>query len=357
MSIDTGYTIDILMRLLRTPSVTGDCEAAVRLCEEEFARLGVPTRRTKKGSLIAELGGEGGPVKVVSGHVDTLGAMVKEILADGRLRLTNIGGLPAPSCEGAYCWVLTADGRRIPGTILPKYASTHVYGPEYGKLERTWENMVVRLDERTESAEATRALGVEVGDVVALDPRAEHLPSGYIKSRFLDDKAAVATMFAALKALADSGRRPSSRAYFYISTYEEVGHGCPAGTPEDAEEFLAVDMAAVGEGQRSSEHAVTICAKDSSGPYDLALLRRLVRLCQERGIRHAVDIYPYYSSDASAALQAGRDVRAGLVGPGVDASHTHERTHVDALAATAELLLAYLTESRRACGAPGFGEE
>lgn len=344
MSIDAGYTIDILLRLLRTPSVTGDCEEAIRLCEEEFARLGVPARRTRKGGLLADLGGEGGPVRVVSGHVDTLGAMVKEILSDGRLKVTSIGGLPPQSCEGAYCWVLTAQGRRIPGTILPKYASTHVFGPEYGKLERTWDNMVVRLDERTDSAEATRALGVEVGDFVALDPRADHLPSGYVKARFLDDKASVAAMFAALKALRDGGFAVACRTYFYISTYEEVGHGCPAGTPEDAEEFLAVDMAAVGAGQRSDEHSVTICAKDSSGPYDLSLRRRLERICRERGIRHVVDIYPYYGSDASAALRAGRDVRAGLIGPGVDASHTHERTHVDALVATAELLVGYLTE-------------
>ena len=202
--------------------------------------------------------------------------------------------------------------------------------------------MEIRLDDRTTSAAETRTLGIEVGDLIAWDPRTVVTDTGYVKSRHLDDKAGVAVMLAALRTLAESGLMPAQRTTFHFSNFEEVGHGASAGIPDDVAELIAVDMGALGEGLQGNEHAVSICAKDSGGPYDLGIRRRLVALAQTHGISYKLDIYPFYGSDAEAALRAGGDYRIGLMGPGVDASHSFERTHRDALEASAKLLLAYL---------------
>ena len=219
----------------------------------------------------------------------------------------------------------------------------YTYGREgIAESKHTADDVEVRLDERTNSKKETQALGIGVGDFVSFDPRTTATPSGFVKSRHLDDKAGVAIMLAVAKALVDAGLQPAQDAYLYISPYEEVGHGAASGIPDPVKELLVVDMGALGDGQNSDEYTVSICAKDSGGPYDLGMRRKLVALCQEHGIPHKVDVYPHYNSDGSAALRAGADLVVGLIGPGVDASHAYERTHVDSLLHTARLAAAYL---------------
>lgn len=335
----------MLVELCRTPSPTGFAEPAIALVERELAALDIVTTRTRKGSLVARIEGlsQRAP-RLLSAHVDTLGAMVKGIKPDGRLWLTQLGGYAWDTIEGEYCLVHTQAGATISGTILTTRASAHVHGQELHRLERNEASIEVRLDARTASREETQSLGAGVGDFVSFDPRIQVTEAGYIKSRHLDDKAGAAVVLALARALVRGGLVPCQTTYLYFAAYEEVGHGAAAGIPAEVAEFVAVDMAAVGEGQTSDEHSVTICVKDSGGPYDHALSSRLRRLAAAEEIPHRVDIYPYYSSDATAALRSGGDFRAALVGPGVDASHSWERTHRDALHATARLLLAYVLD-------------
>ena len=349
-NVDIEYLIDLLARLLRTPSPTGNTGAAIALADEALGALGLRTERTNKGALVATLPGRSFTrPRALSGHVDTLGAMVKEIKEDGRLKLTQLGGYLWQTVEGEYCTVETAEGQVYTGTVLAHKTAVHTYGREgLADSKHTADDVEVRLDERTTSAKQTRALGIEVGDFVSFDPRTMVTGSGYVKSRHLDDKAGVAIMVAAAKALLDAGEQRAAAAaqdsYLYISPYEEVGHGAASGIPEVVKELLVVDMGALGDGQNSDEYTVSICAKDSSGPYDLGMRRRLVALCQEHDIPYRLDIYPYYGSDGSAALRAGADLVVGLIGPGVDASHAFERTHRESLLHTARLAVAYLTE-------------
>lgn len=342
--IDMASIVQSLVDLCRIPSPTGMAEQAVDYVEHALAALRVPARRTRKGALLATLPGEReGPHRTLAAHVDTLGAMVAFIKKNGRLQLTLIGGYAWNAIEGEYCTIHTEDGREYTGTIMITAASSHVHGPRTGSTERNAETMEVRIDARTRSAEDTRALGIEVGDFVSLDPRVATDDQGFIRSRHLDDKAAVAGLLGAAGALA--GRRPAYTTHFFISNYEEVGHGAAAGIPPETAELIAVDMAAIGEDlQTSDEYSVTICVKDSTGPYDRALSSRLRRLATRHEIPYKVDTYRYYGSDASAALRAGGEFRAALIGPGVDASHAFERTHRDALAATTNLCLAYMLD-------------
>ncbi len=343
VQIDVDYLVDLLVRLLRTPSPTGNTGAAIALVESAFGQIGLHTQRTNKGALLATLAGRSSErPRALSGHVDTLGAMVKEIKADGRLRLTQLGGYVWQTVEGEYCQVETADGRTYTGTVLAHKTAVHAYGRKEVEGAHTDKEIEVRLDERTTSADDTRALGIGVGDFVSFDPRTTVTGSAYVKSRHLDDKAGVAIMVAVAKALVDAGLQPAQTTYFYVSPYEEVGHGAASGIPAAVKELLVVDMGVLGDGQNSDEYTVSICAKDSSGPYDLAFRRKLVDLCQENDIPYKVDVYPYYGSDGSAALRAGADLVVGLIGPGVDASHAYERTHRDSLLHTARLAATYL---------------
>ena len=344
-AVDGEYMLGQTAALCRIPSPTGFTHAALEHVAAELDRLGIPTRRTVKGALVATLpGGKAGTGgRTLSAHVDTLGAMVKEIKEDGRLKLTRIGGYDWATIEGEYCTVHAAGGtKEIAGTILTTKASAHVHGKDLSDLKRDETSIEVRLDEPVRSDDDARALGIEVGDFVSFDPRTTITPSGFIKSRHLDDKACVAILLGVAKALTEHGVQPAVPSALFISNFEEVGHGSSAGLPEGTTELIAVDMAAVGKGQTSDEFATTVCVKDSSGPYDFALSRRLIELARANGVDCRVDIYPEYASDVSQALRAGWDVRGGLVGPGVDASHSFERLHQKSLEETARLLLAYL---------------
>ena len=277
----------------------------------------------------------------MTAHADTLGAMVKEIKPNGRLKLTKIGGFPWNTVEGEGCTVFASNGEPVRGSLLLTAASVHVYGSKLAENKRDDDNMEVRLDARTTSADETGELGIQVGDFVAFDPRVE-VTNGFVRSRHLDDKACVANILAAIKAMADAGLQPAQTTTFLISNYEEVGHGAAAGFPADLTELVTVDMAAVGSGQTSDEFNATICIKDSGGPYHYGLNQKLRKLADEYEIPYKVDIYPYYGSDGEAFWRAGGDVAVSLIGPGVDASHNYERTHTDALVATSNWLLAYL---------------
>lgn len=342
--IDVSYIAAQTVALCRIPSPTGFTDAAIAHVAGELEKMGVTYRRTPKGALLATLpGADESTHRAVAVHVDTLGAMVKEIKPNGRLKLTRIGGFSGNSIEGEYCLVHTASGSAVSGTILVTKASTHVHGEEHHKQERTEANLEVRLDARVSSRDDVLALGIQVGDFISFDPRTVQTETGFIKSRHLDDKACVAILLGVAKAMQEQGLRPAHTTHLFFSNYEEVGHGAAGAFPPEATEVIALDMAAVGEGQTSDEYSVTICVKDSSGPYDYELSRRLQRIAAAEGLNYRVDIYPHYGSDASAALRAGGQFKAALVGPGIDASHSYERVHVDALDQTARLLLAYLT--------------
>jgi putative aminopeptidase FrvX len=341
--IDTEYLTEFLTRLLNTPSPTGYAAPAITLTQEalqSFPRLALSLNR--KGALLVEWAGQNShSPRGLTAHVDTLGAMVKEIKTNGRLKLTQIGGYAWNTVEGEGVTIFPASVAPIRGSILLNKASTHIFGPLVRDTRRDEENMEIRLDARTCKAEETRQLGIEVGDFVAFDPRVE-ISNGFIRSRHLDDKACVACLVAAVKAISDAGLKPVQRTHFLISNYEEVGHGAAVGFPADLTELVAVDMAAVGEGQTSDEFHATLCVKDSGGPYHHGLSQKLRQLAEEQGIAYKVDIYPYYGSDGEAYWRAGGDVAVALIGPGVDASHNYERTHLDALVATTEWILAYL---------------
>jgi putative aminopeptidase FrvX len=267
ISIDSQYTQDCLMDLLRAPSPTGFAEPALDVADAALQALGLETSRTMKGVLVADWPGESSDhPRALTAHVDTLGAMVKDVKSTGRLKLSPLGGFSWASVEGETCKIFTRGGSVFTGTILPEKASRHVHGREMDDLPRTKDSMEVRIDERVASADETRQLGIEVGDAVAFDARAQVTPAGFIRSRHLDDKAGVACILSAIAAMQAGGQKPSQRLRVHISHYEEVGHGAATGFPADLANLVAVDMAAVGEGQASDEYHVTICAKDSRGP-------------------------------------------------------------------------------------------
>ena len=343
--INTQFLLDFLTKLLNTPSPTGLAEPAIALTEQTLKAFpALKLSRTRKGALLATWAGErdDGP-RALTAHADTLGGMVKEIKSNGRLKLSQVGGYSWNTIEGEGCTVFTRFGRSLRGTVLLTKASYHVFGAEVGEMKRTEDSLEIRLDARGSSEKETLDLGVGIGDFVAFDPRVE-INAGFVRSRHLDAKACVATLVAAVKALAGAGLKPARTTTLLISNYEEVGHGAAAGIPADVEELLVVDMAAVGEGQSSDEFHASLCVKDSGGPYHHGLSDRLRILAEKHEIPYKVDIYPHYGSDGEAFWLAGGDVAVALIGPGVDASHSYERTHTEALVATTKWVMAYLLE-------------
>ena len=341
-ALDLPYTLDILLRLLDTPSPTGFTGAAVALIESELSALGVPFVRTRKGALTWEVAGTGPGHTTFSGHVDTLGAMVRGVKGSGRLLLSALGGYDWATVEGEDVRVHTQSGRVVTGTVVNIRQSVHVHGAALRELRREQSVMEVRLDEAVFSAADTFALGIGVGDFVSFDARPRLTPAGYVKARHLDNKAAVAIFLGVTRKLLQAP--PARTVAFHVTTYEEVGHGAATGIPAHTDELIAVDMAAIGDGQTSSEHHVTLCVADSGGPYDHDLGNRIRAAAAQAGVALRVDIYPYYSSDGTAAWRAGADYPVALIGPGVDASHAYERTHTDALTATGALMLEYVME-------------
>ncbi|MFC0231178.1 M42 family metallopeptidase [Bhargavaea ullalensis] len=342
MPFELEHSIDLLEQLVNTPSPSGYTAEVMQKVAGILEEAGLETRKTNKGAVIATIKGQDDDrQRLITAHVDTLGAIVKEVKPSGRLKLDKIGGFNWNAAEGEYCTVHTADGRKIRGTILMHQTTVHVYR-DAGTAERSSDNIEVRLDEKVFSAEDTRKLGIEVGDFVSFDPRFERSDSGFVKSRHLDDKASTALLLELAASIRKSGEELPHTVHFYISNNEEIGFGGNASVPEKTVEYIAFDMGAIGDGQSSDEYTVSICVKDSSGPYHYGLTRHLAELCKKDGIPHKLDIYPYYGSDASAAIRAGYDVKHALFGPGIESSHALERTHTESLEAAARLLRAYV---------------
>ena len=287
-------------------------------------------------------GGKKDAQRAMTAHADTLGAMVKEIKENGRLKLTKIGGFAWNTVEGEGCSIYTHSGNIIRGSLLLSPASSHSAGSsKVNETKRTDETMEIRIDAKTKSKEDTKSLGIEVGDFVSFDPRVE-ITNGFIRSRHLDDKACIATIFAAIDAMQKENLKPAQTTYFHISNYEEVGHGAASDFPDEITELVTLDMAVIGEGQTSDEFSTTICVKDSGGPYHHGLSQKLRNLADQYNIDHKVDVYPHYTSDGEAYWRAGGDVAVALIGPGIDASHNYERTHEESLVATTNWIMAYL---------------
>ncbi len=339
MNEEMTYCVEQLKKLCAIDSPTGKTNAAAEYLLKELTALGYQPIKTRKGGVCVCLGGEGHPLLAMA-HVDTLGAIVASIKANGRLVLSPIGGLQPENCETETCVIYTRFDGTYTGTLQLNNASVHV-NKDYSETRRTFQNMEVVIDERTKSEEETRKLGIEIGDFVCFSPRTVVTPSGYIKSRFLDDKLSAAIFLTYAKFLRDTHTTPKRKVYLHFTVYEEVGHGASASVPEDVEEVLSVDMGCVGDGLRCTEHEVSICAKDSGGPYDDSVVTALVKAARAHQIPYAVDIYPFYGSDVEATLHAGYDVRHGLIGAGVYASHGYERSHVDGAENTLKLLKAY----------------
>lgn len=307
--------------------------------EELFNQNGIPFTKTNKGSLLVSFSDE--PRLVLTAHVDTLGGMVKEVKSDGKIEITSIGGLQLNAIESEYVTIRNSEGKLFRGTFLMNDPATHV-NKDIGSQKRDASNMAIRLDAEAVDMEAVSKLGIDVGDYVFIDTRFEALENGFIKSRFLDDKACAAILLELIFNLKD--KLKDSPIAFYFSNYEEVGHGSCIGIPASAEELLVLDMAVVGTGCKGDETKVSICAKDSTGPYDFEMTNKLRSLAKKNKMDYVIDIYPYYGSDGSAALSSGYDVRVGLIGPGVSASHGMERTHIKGLENTYNLTLAYIED-------------
>lgn len=334
------YILEQLENLLAIDSPSGFTTRVTDYLVEEYTRLGYAPTKTKKGGVLVELGGEGNAILTMA-HVDTLGAMVAEILGNGNLRLTKVGGLNANNVETENCRIYTLDGRVYEGTIQLKDASIHV-NDKYSGTERNFDSVEVLLDADVSSKEDVQALGIANGSFVCVDPRTRITESGYIKSRFLDDKLSSAILLGYAKYLKDEKVALSRKVYHHLTVFEEIGHGACASVPADVEELLSVDMGCVGSGLECTEKQVSICVKDSHGPYHYDVVKGLVEAARRDGIDYATDVYPYYGSDADAALGAGVDARHGLIGPGVYASHGYERSHKDGALNTLKLLKAYL---------------
>ena len=342
-AIDTNYFTKFLVDLLNIASPTGFADPAIAFVEKELSQYKqLELSRTRKGALVAKWKVDNDlPPVALTAHVDTLGAVVKEIKSNGRLRLSRIGGIQWPSVETEGVWIFTSKGERIRGSVLIDTASGHVHGAEGSKTPRDDDHMEVRLDAHTTSEKETRALGINIGDCVAFDTRTE-VTNDFIRSRFLDDKACVANLVAAIKSMTEAGLSPARTVYFHISNYEEVGHGAAAGIPAEVAEVICVDMAVVGKGQESDEFSVTLCIKDGGGPYHFGLNNKLRALAEQHNIPYKTDVYVFYGSDGEAFWRAGGDVALALIGPGIDASHNYERAHMDGLNATTNWIMAYL---------------
>ena len=344
-AIDTNYFTKFLVDLLNIASPTGFADPAIAFVEKELSQYKqLELSRTRKGALVAKWKVDNDlPPVALTAHVDTLGAVVKEIKSNGRLRLSRIGGIQWPSVETEGVWIFTSKGEKIRGSVLIDTASGHVHGAEGSKTPRDDDHMEVRLDARTTSEKETRALGINIGDCVTFDTRTE-VTNDFIRSRFLDDKACVANLVAAIKSMTEAGLSPTRTVYFHISNYEEVGHGAAAGIPAEVAEVICVDMAVVGKGQESDEFSVTLCIKDGGGPYHFGLNNKLRALAEQHNIPYKTDVYVFYGSDGEAFWRAGGDVALALIGPGIDASHNYERAHMDGLNATTNWIMAYLLD-------------
>ena len=336
-------TIDYIVTLTQTPSPTGYTTDIMNYIKAEIEGFGYEATKTPKGGVLVTVPGKNDEEhRILTAHLDTLGAMVRAIKPDGRIKMDLVGGFGYPSIEGENCLIHCAkNGKTFTGTILMHQTSVHVYR-DASTAERNQTNMEIRLDEKVTTADEVRTLGIEVGDFISFDPRTIVTETGFIKSRHLDDKVSAAILIHLLKVYKEDGIVLPYTTHFFISTNEEIGYGGNSNISSKVVDYLAVDMGAMGDDQQTDEYTVSICVKDGSGPYHYHLRKQLTELCETNGIPYKLDIYPFYASDASAAMRAGADVRHALIGAGVESSHAYERSHVESIQATEQLVEAYL---------------
>ena len=329
-------------QLLSIDSPTGFTGYAAAWVQSSFMVLGFDAKITTKGGVLVDLGGEDSENGLMlAAHADTLGAMVAQVKGNGRLRLTALGGMNPNNAEAENVRIYTRGGKVYEGTMQLCNASVHVNG-DYNSAKRSFDSMEVVLDEDVNSAADTQKLGIQVGDIVCFDPRTRRTQSGYLKSRFMDDKLSVGILLGFAKYLADNQIQLKRRTYIHVTVYEEVGHGGSASLPQGITEAISVDMGCVGDGLSCTERQVSICAKDSGGPYSYEVVGKLIEAAKATEADYAVDVYPYYGSDVEATLRAGFDIRHGLIGAGVYASHGYERSHIDGVFNTLKVLCGYL---------------
>ena len=342
MKLDLNYTLEFTKEILNIPSPAGYTEKVMDRIAKELDFLGFGYKYSRKGCLIVKLEGEDTSyTRLLSAHVDTLGAIVKKVKKNGRLELLNIGGYAWGSVEGENVTIHTLDGREYEGTLLPVKASVHVYGDIPREMPRTAETMEVRLDYDVFSEVDTRALGICQGDFVSYETNTRVTESGYIKSRYLDDKLCVAQVLTYLKYLKDNKKKPKNNLYLYFSNFEEVGHGV-SEIPKDVDEFVALDIGLVAEDADGDEKKVSIAARDNKTVYDFGIRKKIQAAADKHGIAYTVGVYNRYGSDATASILQGADLRYACIGPNVDATHHYERTHIDGVVETIKLLIAYL---------------
>lgn len=337
------YMVEETKKILAIDSPSGYTADVADYVMKAYQKLGYEPKLTTKGGVLVALGGKDKKNAVMlEAHIDTLGAMVAEIKSNGRLRVTPVGGMNANNAEAENCRIHTRFGKKVyEGTLQLANASIHVNG-DYNDKKRTFDETEIVLDEKVHSREDVEALGIMTGDIVCFDPRTTVTESGYIKSRFLDDKLSVGILLGYARYLKEENVTPERMIYQHITVFEEVGHGGAASIPEGVTEVISVDMGCVGDGLACEETQVSICAKDSHGPYHYDVVTGLIAAAKREELDFAVDVYPHYGSDADVALTAGYDVRHGLIGAGVYASHGYERSHVDGVKNTFKLLCAYL---------------
>ena len=334
------YMMEKLHDLISIPSPTGYTKEVQAYLVNELTSMGFCPKTLHKGGVICDIGGEGNAI-MLAAHVDTLGAVVKTVKSNGALRVINIGGLNPNNTETETVTVITRDDQKYEDTFQIENASTH-FNKDVNAPRAFDGNVEVVLDEFVKSCADTKALGIDNGDFIAVNPRYTVTSKGFIKSRFLDDKASAAVLLTLAKASKDGDIKFGRKVYVNFTVYEEVGHGGAAGIPSDVMDMIAVDMGCVGDGLNCKENQVSICAKDAGGPYNYDLTTDLVNAAKKNGVDYAVDIYQFYGSDVNVSLKAGYDIRHALIGPGVYASHGYERSHVDGLKNTYDLLAAYL---------------
>lgn len=332
-----------LIELLNIPSPTGYTKSIINYIKKELEDMNIDYKIGNKGILVATIEGLDKENQITfSAHIDTLGAMVKEIKSNGRIAISQIGGYMMNTIEGENCSIYTRDNKEIEGTVQTIKPSIHIHANDAKELPRECKNYEIIIDEEVFSKLEVKNLGIDVGDIISFDTRTKITNSGYIKSRYLDDKASVAALLYIIKYININNIKPKNTINFFFSNYEEVGHGSSTFIPENTKEFIAVDMGCPGENQNSTEYDVCICTKDSNGPYDYEFISELVNICKVNNINYKLDIYPNYGSDATAALKSGLDAKFALIGPGIFASHGYERTHIKSIEETIKLIINYI---------------
>lgn len=337
------FNIKQIQEILNIPSPTGYTTDMLNYIKNELNNINIDYKISNKGALLANIEGKNVNKTITfAAHIDTLGAMISKIKPNSRLAITQIGEYIMNSVEGENVIIHTRDGKKYEGTLQTIKPSIHIDGKDAKYLKRDCENYEIVIDEQINNPQDIYNLGINVGDIVSFDTRTRVTKSGFIKSRYLDNKASVSAILNVIRYIKLNNIEPKYNINFLFSNYEEVGHGASSFIPENTAEFIAVDMGCPGENQNSSEYGVCICTKDSNGPYDYDLINKLVNICEENNIKYKLDIYPNYGSDATSALKSGIDAKFALIGPGIFASHGYERTHISSIVETEKLIINYI---------------